>query len=162
MPNLPTPDALQVALTCCTLLVIWIGWAKIIGPPIKGIFAWIKDLIAVFVGRPERFDRVTGKPVEKVPSLIEALVQIRDKQDEQGKSINDLTTVVTRVADQQITLDEHTKQIADLRLSSAVITEQVGLLKRAADERTAMHKESAALMDMVTKRDSDVIDEEAP
>lgn len=159
--HLPTPDAVQVTLTTCALLAMWFGWAKVVGPIVKGIWSWISDLVAVFRGRPARIDRLTGEPVREVPSLVDALVQIRDKQDEHGKALTDLTTVVTQVADQQVTLHEHTGQLADLRLNQAIQAEQIGMLKLAAGERTEMHRESANFFDAVAKRDSDVIDGEA-
>jgi hypothetical protein len=168
----PSPDALQVALTFFSLLAIWFAWAKVVGPRVWRMWQWASDLVAVFKGRGERVDRVTGEKRKAVPSLVDHLVQIRDKQDEQGasiekqgKSIENLTTVLTQVADQQailtdqqVTLGEHTKQIADLRLLVAINSEQIGLLKAATVERAEMHKESAAMLDLIAKRDSDVID----
>lgn len=158
MPSLPTPDALQLALTLSTLAGIWLAWAKFIGPRVKSAWAWFSDLFAVFNGRKERIDRVTGEKRKAVPSLVDALVQIRDKQDEQGNDIKELTTVVTQVADQQLTLSEHTRQIADLRVGFGVHAEQIGMLKAAAEERTAIHNENATFFDAVAKRSSDVID----
>lgn len=156
--HLPTPDTAQVLLTLTSVVAIWFGWVKVVGPMLRAIWSWVTDLFAVFRGRPARIDRLTGERLPEVPSLVDALVQIRDTQTEQGKSIDNLTTVVTQVANQQVTLDEHTKQIADLRLATGINAEQVGLLKKAADERTAMHQETTALLGMVASKD-DIVGE---
>lgn len=160
---LPHPDGVQILLTLGTLAAALITLRKLIVPAWRWCARKAQrtgDLVAVFIGRDGYRDRLTGKEVEKVPSLVDALVQIRTEQGEQGKRIGELTTVVTQVADQQVTLAEHTKQIADLRLGLAVHTEQIGMLKAATDERKAIHEETARLFDMVAKRDSEVIDEQ--
>lgn len=160
--TLPDPNGLQIGLTIGSAFLLYLAVFKA-AVPIWEWFrdgaGWVGDIVAVVRGRKERIDRVTGEHRRAVPSLVDALVQIRDKQDDQGRSIDNLTAVVTQVADQQITLNEHTKQISDLRLGQAIANEQIGMLKAAGDERRAIHEETAKLFDMVTKRDSDVINE---
>lgn len=152
MLNLPAPDAFQVTATIATGILLYIATVKAIIP----IWRWARhkvkrgsDLIAVFIGRDPSFDRVGGKKIPAVPSLVDALVEIRDVQSEQSRAISDLTSVVTEVANQQLTLHEHTRQIADLRMASAIHTEQIGLLKIAAAERAATAEAATAALNLI-------------
>lgn len=150
--DLPSPDILQISLTIGTGFLLYVAVVKAAIP----VWRWSRNaiksmsgLVAIFLGREPFIDAATGKSVPAVPSLVDALVEIRDVQDEQSRAISDLTSVVTQVADQQITLSEHTRQIADLRMASAIHTEQIGLLKLAASERTETAKAAAAALNLV-------------
>lgn len=150
--DLPNPDAFQVGATLASAFVAYFAAFKVALP----LWRWcievgssIKDAAAIFGGRAEYIDPVTGKKHDEVPPLGLALAEIRDKQDDMGKEITDLTAVVTQVADQQITLNEHTRQINDLRLADAIRAEQIGLLKLAASERTETAKAATAALNLV-------------
>lgn len=135
--------------------------AKIIVP----VWRWcvevgssIKDAAALFGGRAPYTDQVTGVKHRKVPPLGTALAEIRDDLTEQKVSIGNLTTVLETVADQQVTLTEHTAHINDLRLADAIQAEQIGLLKLAAQERAATADAAAQAWRAVNERET--LDEE--
>ncbi len=121
----------------------------------------IKDAAALFGGRGEYVDRVTGAKHREVLPLGLALARISDEQvrqgqdlAKQGESISDLTSVLQVVADQQLTLTEHTANINDLRLSDAIQAEQIGLLKLASSERASTADAAAQAWRAVNERDT--------
>lgn len=120
---------------------------KVVIPVCRAVASFFREVITalhIFNGRGEFVDEVTGKKVDEVPPLGIVLAGIRSDLNAQGKQITSLTAVVQEVADQR-------KEINALR-------NDVDLLKAGTLEKAAIRIESASLMDMVTKRDSDVID----
>jgi hypothetical protein len=100
--------------------------------------------VDVLVGREGSVDEATGQKLPAIAPLGMALAQMRVDINEQGKALSDLTSMVAQVADQQMQI-----QNLDTRLTA---------VERHEGERIATKLESAAMLQAVAKRDSDVID----
>jgi hypothetical protein len=144
--NLPTPDALQVALTLTTLAAIWLGWAKVVGPKLKPAWSRLVGTIQAIAGRDPIIDKVTGKEIAPaLPPLGEQLSTIND-------TMAKLVVVIESNHDAHKRIDQVVQRVDGHDQALAI-------LAGAQIEKAALHKENAAFFDMVAKRDSDVIDE---
>lgn len=76
---LPSPDVIQVALTLSTLLVIWVGWVRYLGPRLKHRTRRLVGFFQTIAGRDPIVDKITGKEVSPaVPPLGEQIAAIND------------------------------------------------------------------------------------
>lgn len=139
MPNLPSPDALQVALTCCTLLAFWIGWAKVARPRVRDRWNRILGFFQAIAGRDPIVDKASGKEISPaVPPLGERLASIDD-------TMLRLVTVIESNQDAHKRIDNH-----ELR---------IGTLETREEERREIRAESTEIWRAVANHD--IIDVEA-
>lgn len=81
---MPTPDALQVALTLLTLAVTTVALVKVVIPVTR--WAWsvgsrFMGAIDNIAGRDARVDRATGKTIEAIPPIHDRFAGIESKLD---------------------------------------------------------------------------------
>lgn len=137
--NLPTPDALQVTLTASTLLVIWIAWAKYLGPRIKAKWVRFVGFFQTIAGRDPIVDKVTGKEVSPaVLPLGEHLASINDNMAQ-------LIEVVRSNQDAHHRIDGHETRI--------------NALESGRVERIVSQAESAEMWRAVANQSPDLMDE---
>lgn len=121
MSGLSLPDGVGVVLGVCTLLALWVGWAKKFRPKWRRFWARVDAFLDTFNGRDEFVDEVTGRNVPAVPAL--------------GSRLGNIEKTLTQLV-------EHRSDIDDLQT-------RVGVLERAAMERIANKAESAQMFRMI-------------
>lgn len=137
--GLPTPDALQVALTLTTLAVVWVGWAKVIGPRAKRAWGRSVGFFQAIAGRDPIVDKASGKELSPaVPPLGERLASIDD-------TMLRLVTVI------------ESNQDAHHRIDNVEV--RVDALEQGRVERIVSQAESAEMWRAVANQSPDVVDE---
>lgn len=138
--NLPSPDALQVALTCTTILAVWVGWAKFIGPRVKRGWGRVVGIFQAIAGRDAIVDKVSGKEVAPaVPPLGEQLSTMNE-------TIAKLVAVIESNHDAHERLNAHDKHLV-------AHDQAIGALISGSLERAATAMSSAALLNAVANGD---------
>lgn len=136
----PSPDGLQVALTISTLLVIWIGWAKYVGPKVRRFTDRAVGIFQAIAGRDAIIDKVSGKEVAPaVPPLGEQLSSIND-------TMAKLVAVIESNHDAHERLNAHDKHLV-------AHDQAIGALISGSLERAATAMSSAALLNAVANGD---------
>lgn len=132
--TLPTPDALQIALTATTLAAVWIGWAKIVGPRLRRGWDRVVGTFQAIAGRDAIIDKVSGKEVSPaVPPLGEQLSTIND-------TMSKLVAVIESNHDAHVRLDNHEGRISELeaaRLERLVSQAESAHMWRAVADNAA-------------------------
>lgn len=143
--DLPTPDALQIALTLSTLVVIWVGWAKFLGPRVKAKWDWFVGILQSIGGRDPIVDKRTGVEIAPmVPALGVQLLSIDKRFETVNENMAQLIEVVK------------SNQDAHHRIDS--VEQRVTVLETAEDARREVRAESTAMWQAVANKD--VIDAE--
>lgn len=135
--SLPTPDAVQIALTVGSLAAAWVCIWKVGAPTwrwIKGVSTRTGAALDTLGGRPPIVDRVTGKELSpEIPALGVVLADMSDRLDRVA-NVND------RLDRHDILFSKHDKAISALIAGSA--------------ERAATALSSAALLNAVANADT--------
>lgn len=110
--TLPNPDAIQIALTLSTLAVIWLGWAKVIGPKAKR--AWNRGVgfFQAIAGRDPIVDKASGAELSPaVPPIGERLASI-------DSGLSRLVEVIESTQNAHARIDNHETRITSLEVGT--------------------------------------------
>lgn len=138
--NLPNPDGLQVVLTVCTLVALWLGWAKVIFPRIRRRWNRVVGLFQTIAGRDAVIDKRDGTILSPaVPHLGEQLSTLND-------TVSKLVAVIESNHDAHRRIDHHDRVLGGH-------DQAIAALIAGSAERAATALASAALLSAVANRD---------
>lgn len=138
--TLPTPDGLQVALTTCTLLALWVGWVKAVRPKVRQFVRRWTSAGDALVGRPSIYDPASGRELApELPGIGQRMATVED-------AVKTLTETVAALDSINHRLDRHERQIGQN-------TENIAVIMTAAAERIVTKAEAAEMWRAIADKD---------
>lgn len=164
-----SPEAwTTVIVGACTLIGIWVGWARYLGPRVRKKLRRLGGMIDSLAGRDPIVDPVSHRQIAPpLPPLGERLAGFEDEQRSQSRALEKLSTTqanqsaaldklattVQSLVDAHKRLDDH-----DRRLESH--GHRLDKLELARVERIVTQAESAQAWRAVADKDAELVEPE--